>query len=221
MYDFSAAGPGTFTLYPVPRFQVVGPNNIIEANTADTRSVSITVTNGVLRRELDLGKRDPVVCSNSQHAQYISDSVKEAKSLISAAAAYIADNSPKNYLYKDYFGSNDPSGVRSVYNVIVDRMGPIPLDCSDSSDRCKGAYSFLADGKVYFCDAFFAHTVRLDLTCDDTAISRGGTVIREVAHALGVANEYATGCDKAKGLDDHFNVRNAGNFEVRLRPVVC
>ena len=221
MYDFLAAGPGTFTFDPVPRFQVVGSNNIIETNMANTHSVSITITDGAPKRELSLRKRDIVVCSDSKQAQYISDALNEAISLIREAAKYIVDKGPHSHLYKAYFGSHDPFDVHSIYNAIAEPMGPIPLACSDSSANCGRNYCFFADDKVYFCDAFFTHTSRLDLTCDETTVSRGGTVIREVALGLGLVNELAVGCDKVKELNNNFNAANAGNFEVRLWPVVC
>ena len=225
MYDFLAAGPGTFTFEPVPRFQVVGPNDItiIEADTANTHSVSITVTNGVSKRELSLGKRNKVACSNPEHAKYISDALDEARSLIMEAAKYIVDKGSKTNLYKAYFGTHDIFEVHHVYNAIAEPTGPMPLDCADSSDsRCDKNYNFLTGDmdRIYWCDAFYALPAGLDSICDEDAHPRGGVVIRTAAFGLEMAEYIEMDCEKSKGLSDDKKIRNAATFGVRLRPVV-
>ena len=222
MYDFLAAGPGTFTFEPVPRFQVVGPNDItiIEADTANTRSVSITVTNGVSKRELSLGKRKKVACSNPRHAKYISDALDEARSLIREAAKYIVDKGPQTDLYKAYFGSHDIFEVHHVYNAIAEPRGPMPMGCADSSDsRCKDHIGLWSSDAINWCWPFFEFTKPLDMICDESKPTRGGPVITLAALGLGLTTELETGCEESKGLSDDRKIKNGANFGVRLRHV--
>ena len=65
-YDFSTTGPGTFTIDPVPRFRVAGLDGTAKTHVADTRSVSVTITDGASKRELEFEKRPIVICKDGK-----------------------------------------------------------------------------------------------------------------------------------------------------------
>ena len=100
MYDFSAAGSGTFTFDPVSKFQVITANNTIETSTA--RSISITVID-VSKRELDLEKRYKVNYDDPRKNKAIlMDGYMEARLMANLAITAIDRLGPGHSLYEQY-----------------------------------------------------------------------------------------------------------------------
>ena len=232
LYDFSASGPGTFTFDPVSTFQVIGlEGNIItisdvaSTDIAKTRSVSITITD-VSKRELNLKKSRQVDCNDEKKMFFIVVSVWESGWMAQAAVSYIQNRGADDQVYKDYFGNNPTSNVISNFNRIADtEHDPGTMSCSDSKHACFlgfAAYT-VQPGNIHYCKSFFDQ-LSLDTLCPavDIANLRGGTTLRELAHALRIGVDLRIGCLDSQKLDDPDKFRNSGNYVVRPRLlVVC
>lgn len=237
VYDFSTTGPGTFTFDPVSRFQAIELNNpastigAARINVATTHSVTVTVINDVskreAKREVGLGKRDQIVCSDPDKASFIADSIKDAGYLNIIASVYMDSRGPDDPLYKAYFGSNPISDVMSSLNLIGDiSKVPITMDCSDPYDTCSRAiaYTHHEDKTIYFCSGFFELKSPQSLCKGNTVNKRnlrGGVAIHELSHALELAHDLKYGCPESQGLSDPDKIQNADNFEVRSTCLVA
>ena len=224
MYDFSTTGPGTFTFDPVPWFQVMGPNNSIKLNIANTRSVSITVADDVSKRELSPGKHDIIECLDPVKKQFISDSIDDARYLNTIASVYIGFFGYDDDLYMKYFGDNSAADVLSKWGVIGnDIWAPTILDCKDDGHHCGGSTTFyLTDNnsRIHFCDYFFKYK-HLSSLCQGSRVDeeglRGGAVIHALALALGAADDILFGCQAIQQLTSPYKAKNADNYEVSTR----
>ena len=234
MYDFSTTGPGTFTFDPVPGFQVMEPDNAIELNIANTRSVSITVADVSKRelspgkRKLSLGKRDSVECSDPVKKQFILDSIDEARFLDSIASFFATFWGNDGALNKKYFGSNSATDIHSKWDVISnDGSAPTILDCEDKGNYCGSSATFyLSDNnsRIHFCDYFFKYKKPKSLCYGGKVAEKGlraGAVIHALALALGVADDVIFGCQASQKLTSAYMVKNADNYEVSTRAPHC
>ena len=86
-YDFSTSGPGTFTFDSISRFQVAGLNGTVEPTIADTHSVTVTITDNVPERKLDLRNINVEFPIKPDWAAILEEGVKEARAL-----ALVADS---------------------------------------------------------------------------------------------------------------------------------
>ena len=235
VYDFSATGPGTFTFDPVPGFQVMGPDNAIKLNIANTRSVSITVADDVSKRELSpgkrelsLGKRDSVECSDPVKKQFISDSIDDAKYLKTIVDFWVGFFGSGDDLFMKYFGSNLAADIRAKWDVIGgDGPAPTILECEDRGNYCGSSTAFyLSDNnsRIHFCDYFFKYKESKSL-CEGSRVAekglRGGAVIHALALAHGVADEVIFGCQESQQLTSAYKPKNADNYEVSTRTPRC
>ena len=225
-YDFSTTGPGTFTIDPVPWFQVVGIDGTAKTHVADTRSVSITVTDGVSKREVDLEKRTIVICKDDAQNTFLVDSLLEAWDLSYSASAHLmlwGDTSP---IFKEYFGLHDGTVRRNFDTIYEERLLSVVLVCGGSSDRCSDGIAGYSDDNqtFYFCPLFFAANYPAGQLCKGANVDekgvRGGIVISQLAYALLGAQEFKGGCSDSRDLPDDEKLINAANYEVILVPFV-
>ena len=235
MYDFSTTGPGTFTFDPVSGFQAIGANNYARAipdsartNTVNTRSVSITVTNDVSKRELGFEKRARVDCSNSTKASFISASVVEGRSMALAAAAYIDSHGAGDSLFKAYFESNPTSNVTANFKAVAaENSTSRIMTCeSDPGKLCHGsvaAYTGHPSTNIYYCELFYSLRSPGTLCTGNTVNAgnlRGGVTLHELTHALGIAHDIKYGCPEDQKLPGAYKIINADNYNVRPRSLV-
>ena len=231
MYDFSATGPGTFTFDPVSTFQVVGLEDVVETisdtarlNVVNAGSVSITVTDDVSRRELNLEKRASVNCSTSSQSSFISASYSEGKSLAAQAAAYINSNGASDSVYKAYFGNNPTSSVISKFTAVAnENSSSRTLSCSDPYNVCSGgviAYTLIATTNIYFCSIFYSEVAPGTLCSGNTVNARnlrGATTLHELTHAVAGTVDVGYGCPANQARSDSDKLKNADNYNVSTR----
>ena len=227
-YDFSTTGPGTFTIDPAPRFRVVGLDGSAKTHVADTRSVSVTVTDGVSKREVDLEKRSIVVCNDDSKNKYLLEGLAEGKSMVSIAWSYIQTLGGNDPVYKDYFGSNAVETVSDNLSAILnDRLLSMKFVCGigDSPDHCpSGIGGYLYDNTFYTCPLFFTASYAAEELCKGSPVDehsvRGGAFISQLAYALMKAQNIKGACSDSRDLPDEKKLINAGSYEVRLIPLV-
>ena len=137
-YDFLAAGTGTFTFNPVMRFQIVRLDTV-EAKTA--HSVSITVTDEVLKHELNPEKHVAFQCNDQDNNSHLISFYNKAKFMANTASLYIQQKGTGNQLYKDYFGSN-PNGqvIKNFETIWTDNLPLRTLLCPDTCQSDGPAY---------------------------------------------------------------------------------
>ena len=220
VYDFSAVGPGTFTFDPVPRFRIIGLNDTIEANTA--RSVSITITDDVSKRELDLEKRVASNCADGYTQLKIAYGYAEAKSLASRAAAYLDSHRSGDPTYKDYFGPNPIQSVIDNFNAVANDNSVKAMNCkSDPNELCKGNRVLYVTPKdeIYYCD-HYTNLSTGDMLCKGTTVDADNILGGYTLHALLTIHSIAEnvngryGCDQAKDLADRDKIKNTRNYAV-------
>jgi len=231
VYDFSATGPGTFTFDPISTFQVVGLDDLVET-ISDTvrikatvaRSVSITVTDDVAKRELILEKRAQVNCSTSSQASFISSSYTEGISLASQSSSYINSRGASDSVYKAYFGSNPTSSVVSKFNAVAnDKSNSRTLSCSDPYNVCDGgvvAYAVVPGPNIYFCSIFY-DTLPSNSLCNGGRVNdrnvRGAVTLHELTHSVAETDDVNYGCPGNQNLSDSNKLINADNYGVSTR----
>ena len=235
MFDFSAAGPGTFKFDPVSTFQVIGLGDIVETisdttrlNVANAGSVSITVTDDVSKRELNLEKRARVTCSNPTQSSFISASFSEGKSLAAQAASYVSSRGASDPVYKAYFGNNPTSSVISTFNAVAgENSSSRTLSCTDPLSACGGgviAYTVTATTNIYYCSIFYNEVAAPTLCSGNTVNARnirGGTTLHELTHALSGTDDVGYGCPANQALSDSNKIRNADNYNVSTQTSCC
>ena len=222
LYDFPASGPGTFTFDPVSRFQVIGVDDSIETtsdatpiDTANAGSVSITITDGLSKRELAVS--GPI----SGRKSFIDKSIAEARSLAIHARQYIKDNGPDQF-YKAYFGNNPTDEVITKFGFIIDMNAHKIADgvCNPAllSPQNPDAYNTAGTDFIHFCDYFFGKK-SLDALCkkETTATAkdlRGGSTLRMLVRTYvpGVAGQNRN-CEQSRGLSDFDKITNNDNYE--------
>lgn len=236
MYDFSATGPGTYTFDSFSTFQVVGVNDHVETISDTTRvkptktcSVSITVTDDVSKRELNvnLEKRAQVNCSSSSQASFISASYTEGKSLASLSSSYIGSRGAGDSVYKAYFGANPTSSVVSKFNAVAgDDSNSRTLSCSDPYNVCDGgvvAYAVVPTPNIYYCSIFY-NTLPSNSLCNGGRVNdrnvRGAITLHELTHATADTDDVNYGCPGNQALSDSNKLINADNYGVSIRTVL-
>ena len=226
-YDFSTTGPGTFTFDSVPGFRVVGLDGTVKTGVTDTRSVSITFTDDVSKRELDLEKRSRVLCEDSSQAEFLDNSLREAKALIFLAELYIVQRGVNDPVYKDYFGSNTAKSVLDNFDIILKEKSPSKLlSCGDPKGQCtNGMGSYTLDNSVvYFCPVFFTASYPSSKLCHggtvDEKLVSGGFVISQLAYVFMGAKGIKGRCPDSRDLSNDDKLRNGANYEVRLIPLI-
>ena len=218
VYDFSAAGPGTFTFHPASKFQVIGTNNTIEANIA--RSVPITVID-VSKRELDLEKRVTAECFDGQLNKTIMDIYWEARVMANYAIINIERKGPDDSHYKKYFGSNNFVDVMANFITIVS-----PPDDSRYLDCNKDSYchdmSYRYKNEIIFCPRFFALPPSKILCVEPARLTRetrGGAMLMALSPPH--LNENDATCEQAQNLPNPTKLTTAANYVVSTKTPRC
>ena len=226
VYDFSTAGPGTFILEPVSSFQVIEADGTVET-ISDTsvdsgRSVSITITDDVSKRELDLEKRVASNCADGYTQLKIAYGYAEAKSLASRAAAYLDSHRSGDPTYKDYFGPNPIQSVIDNFNAVANDNSVKAMNCkSDPNELCKGNRVLYVTPKdeIYYCD-HYTNLSTGDMLCKGTTVDADNILGGYTLHALLTIHSIAEnvngryGCDQAKDLADRDKIKNTRNYAV-------
>ena len=229
MYDFAAAGPGTFTFDPVSTFQVIGLDDIVEAiSGTNAGSVSITVTDDVSKRELYVEKRAHVSCPNSAQASFISTSYSEGKKMASLAVSYIRSRGALDPLYTGYFGTNPTSSVISKLSAVANENSSTRiLGCSDPARACTPgviAYTVIATTNIYYCSIFY-NQVAPGTLCRGNPVAnrniRGGTTLHELTHAVAGTVDVTYGCSADRALSNPNKLKNADSYNVRIQTSCC
>lgn len=221
MYDFFATGPGTFTFGPVPRFQIVGLNHIIETNTA--RPVSITVTD-VSKRGPNLEGRILVDCSDEHKRYVIGFSYLEARAMARIASMYISSRGEGDRVYQAYFGSSPVPHVVANFDAIVNENDPHgTLSCADPLHQCGGptaAYTDLSATmkKIYYCDIFYGFVTH-DRLCKGLNANApnllASATLHQLSHAVVHTDDIASGCPASLGLAaGNGGIDNAESYSV-------
>ena len=219
VYDFSTVGPGKFTFDPVPRFRIIGLNDTIEANTA--RSVSITITDDVSKRGLNLEKRATSQCGDDHKRAFIGYSYLEAQFMASDASTYIRVYGGDNQLYKDYFGLNYIGDIAAKFDTIANEREPTRLiSCLDTLNKCstgRFAYPDLRTKNIYYCNDFYTLSTR-DSLCkavdNDIPNTVGGVTIAQLALVLLDTREFFSDCQSSKKVLEEFKKVNAYSYGV-------
>ena len=198
VYDFSAAGLGTFTFDPVPRFQVVGLDDTIKADIA--HSVSITVTGDVSRRELNLEKRVIVQCDDDQKRGVMFGNYAFVQWLARVAISYIDEHGPGSSAYRRYFGTNTVTVQRVIDNFNAIATGQsVSLTCSSASDCGSREPVFIVDKTMGFCDEFFGPSFSpIGAFCSNPAdiqSNRAGLPFLKIARRLPSIRSVGRNCD--------------------------
>ena len=226
VYDFSAAGPGTFTFDPIPRFRVIGTNNTIETSTA--RSVSITVIDVSKHELLDREIHEPVIDCNGdkKKEKILRDAYWGARDMANVAILNIQHHDRDDPLYKQAFGSNNPVDVVANFITLVSPDGPHRLGCYESDKN--GFYEYDGQDKkiIWFYDRFFDLPkdnylcVKTDLS--QPRITLGGTMMVALGPTQGFhADENKMGCVAlGKSLDPE-KFTSAANYAVSTQTPRC
>ena len=229
LYDFSATGPGTFTFDPVSSFQVVGLDDTDKAtsdpvriNVKNAHPVSITVTDDVSKRELDLKKRWIADCPAVDHQLGLITSSLNSKELAQAAIWLLERNGTDNQDYISYFGTPDSFGlVYTNFANIVNNVLDLPLKCAGNNNNACGSRGpvFVSDGSLVYCDNFFSDTYNPTSSLQkgdplNITHNRGALAFRELTHLLLHTETYGYGCADSKGLSDPLKIQNADNYVV-------
>ena len=211
-YDFSAAGAGTFTFDPVTRFQIVGLD-AIEAKTA--HSVSITVTDEVSKRELNLEKRVAFQCNDQDNSSRLISFYNKAKFMANTASLYIQQKGTGDQLYKDYFGSNpDGQVIKNFETVWTDNSPSRTLLCPDTCQSDGPAY--VSGDSIFFCKIFFGLSDPLFCPLDVPDPQGAPTTIALITltHAILQTGSDAVGCHDARNLRNDRKMGNTDNYVV-------
>lgn len=232
LYDFSAAGRGTFTFEPVSSFQVIGVGDTVETTPNPTRiniynahSISITVTD-VSKRELNLKERSVLNCTDGTKRTSIGYGYLEAKALASLAAAHISYHGGNNQLYQDYFGSSPISQVIVNYTTIANEATDWRfLTCDyDPMNKCGLVSVYFYHADTIFCPAYFNY-LPLDALCKGrTRVEQGDLLsaftLRALAQSLNGATELNLSCQDAKKLLSPEKLKNASNYSVSIQTLL-
>ena len=217
MYEFSAAGPGTFTFDPVSKFQTIGVNNTIGASIA--RSVSITVIN-VSKREPNLEKRISIDCDDPEKSKVIRFGYLEAQIMAGLAVENINTYGSDDQLYKDCFGSNPLGVVIANFNDMAFDRGP---DEFVSCRRCDGTGIF-GPNHIEYCDLFFRLPTRNAL-CKKGSLKSHGTLggATLLALSMSVLNAEARtlDCAKVPKFTNSEKLTNAASYSVSTQTPRC
>lgn len=218
MYDFYAAGPGTFTFDPIPRFQIIGLNDTVEVNT--TRPVSITVTDEVSKRGLNLRKRATLECDDRSKRYTIGLSYLAAKAMANVAAEYIRSRH-RDKLYGYYFGSSPVEDVVSNFTAIADEGDPgIVLSCSDPDHKCNSGKLASRDGAtIHYCHKFYGLPNHRRLCGDGISTDPDHTSTVATLSQLSIivthTEVYDWAClSSVDDLPEYKKIRNAANYAV-------
>ena len=218
MYDFFAAGSGTFTFHPVSKFQVIGTNNTIEANIA--RSVSITVID-VSKRELDLEPKVPSFRCKGEHNKTLRAAYWEARVMANYAIINIERKGPDDSHYMKYFGKNNYVNVMANFVDIVSPNNPHDFACDDYSCFDEPYHYFGTNG-ILFCQPFFS-LLRSKTLCVLPARmpreTRGGAML--IAMSPPYLKKDDKTCDEAKALLDPEKFTTAANYAVSAQTPRC
>lgn len=122
-YNFSTAGPGTFS-----RFQVAGLDGTVGTNIIDTHSITVIVTDGVSKCKLDIRTAN-VNCFKPDWAAILEGGLRDARFLALIADLYVYQYGADDPLYKEYFGTSDPRTIMIHSGYIIDRA-PLPENTS-------------------------------------------------------------------------------------------
>lgn len=225
LYEFSASVPGTFTFDLTSDFQITRPDGTTHTETVNARSVSITVTKGVPKRELNLGKRVENLCPDRHKASFIEDSFLEAESLFRNAILHISIREDDDPTFKTYFGSNSPKVVLSKFQDIANmNKDRIYVNCQDPR-RCEGEDAYInppRDGQFYFCDPFFNQrplTSICDKRDDDLLHFRGSTTLRQLTSGILSTDGGKNSCSAVHTYPDGLKIQLRVAFQVRHRPL--
>ena len=225
VYDFATTGPGTFTFKAVSSFQVIGVDDAIETisntNVDNARSVSITITDDVFKRELDLEKRVDSNCTDGDKRFAIGFGLAEAKDLASKAAAYISYNGSEYKHYKDYFGTNPIQFVINNFNTVAnDNLSVKSANCdSDPYHACDTRTLYTTQQEIYYCPRYYHLRTAAWLCSDNPARAKHVFGINTLFallstnHIAGTVNGE-TDCNKVTNLLKEEKLKNALNYMV-------
>ena len=212
-YDFSAAGAGTFTFDPVTRFQVVGLDDAVEAETA--HSISITVTDEVSKRELNLEKRVTFQCDDQDKNGRLTSAYNRAKSMANTAILRIQNKGTGDQLYKDYFGSSSIGEVTKNFETIRDDNLPsktllCPILCSTNDPI------FVSGDSILFCRNFFgvSESPFCPLDVPDPQSAPSTVTLITLTRTLLQTGSDAVGCFDARNLRNDRKIKNTDNYVV-------
>ena len=182
MYDFSTAGPGTFILEPVSSFQVIEADGTVETisdTSADNdRSVSITITDDVSRRELNPRGSSGIKCGNVTKAFNMIYGFSEAKELVNIAAAHLDYYGEHDIPYRAYFGTISVKDVQKGFADIARyNWSSRGIYCeSDARNKCEyGAWFYSENDQIHICPPYFGLPPR-DSLCKDRTLDRRDTI---------------------------------------------
>lgn len=216
LYDFSTAGPGTFTFAPLDDADWFLPSS-------PSPSIDIEVTQDVARRHFALSDTNSLsspVCSDANRKAYLAAALSEARSLAGGAAASVKKR-PTDAVYKSYFGGSNVNDVWYNFDRVAGDLasaGVRNLYCTDtpSPGLCSTngyvAYTYGTD--IWFCNVFFTGSVPTSEVCKSGAGlgSRGSIMLHELSHTVFGSNDVVYGCDGSKALNDADKKRNADNY---------
>ena len=232
LYDFSAAGPGTFTFEPVSSFQVTSDTvgatpGTVRLDITNARSVTVTVTGDVSKRSLRLDKRVEFGCRDSGRALFILNSYIESIMMAANAIDYINRRGEQDQVYIDYFGTNKRQNIISIFEAVAKGSSiRVVLDCSDPHNRCGGkvfraAYTDTDTDThlINYCPAFFGQSNTTPLCNDKTKVDdnmiRGSTTISQLLQAFGKVTERTIECPDARNLnEDKERASNSASYGV-------
>ena len=229
LYDFSAAGPGVFAFDPVSSFQVIGLDDTNEAisypvaiNVGNTHPISVTVTDDVSKRELDLNKRLVADCPAGDRQSALRGSFTDIESLITSATTLLQKYGKNHEAYTRYFWIDSSlNGVFSNFATLAkDNWNSRTLRCAGANNACKSRGPVYVSGdSLVYCDSFFSGSYKpTPSLCDGNSpninSNRGALAFREFTHLLLHTGTYGYGCSDSAGLSDPLKTQNSDNYVV-------
>ncbi|KAJ3506279.1 hypothetical protein NLJ89_g6955 [Agrocybe chaxingu] len=235
-YDFSASGPGTYSVDISPTFLALDALNQTFSLTASVFSSVLSLTNTLghdlqtpvvrsalssdttLAKKRHFVKRASYIACSPLHRIYIQQAVAAAQKYASEAYSYTSehhDMATESPRYLTWFGAYDAERYDTVFthftNINADDFSSFTYycDCLDPT-----AYAYVSPdkyGEIHLCDAFWLAPV----TGKD---SKAGTLIHEASHFTrnGGTEDEAYGTDACQTLaanNPDMAVRNADSHE--------
>ncbi|KIY72455.1 zincin [Cylindrobasidium torrendii FP15055 ss-10] len=225
LYDFDAAGAGTFTFSPLVDFMVAKADAALDtlaevaSNNFEVAISNVTPVALMAEATDKLEKRASVSCSTSTYSSFISSSYSEAKSLASLGVSYISSYGSSGSIFSAYFSGVSTSTVSSKLSAVASESSSSrTLSCTDPYGVCDGnviAYTLIATTNIYYCSIFY-NEVTTSRLCSGTSVAsrniRGGTTLHELTHAVADTDDITYGCANDQALSSSNKAINADNY---------
>ncbi|KAJ7175227.1 hypothetical protein C8R43DRAFT_1201946 [Mycena crocata] len=234
LFNFASVGTGSFTFAPITTFHTTPlAHNISARPTLSTIQVlsspiTIAVTKDVGSHPLpqELPDHSKNFCADASKLKFIQNRREilpsrftEMQKLGTISVNRIDRLGTTDALYKDFWGTNNPSNVKAVFNAVLNEgSGNVNYYCEETQ-YCRSepviAYAEFgyATPRVYFCNYFFTQVEPTRSVCRSPQyVTTGGVCLHELSHALANINDGPYDCEESKGLSDTGKLDSAFSY---------